>query len=435
MPSRRDFLKLTATTVAFGPFFSFPERALASQKTLKIAKWAHFLPEFDTWFASMAEEWGRQHDTRVSVDNIPVESVYALAKTEAKSGLGHDVFMFPWPPAEFQKDVIDHGPIYQMAAGKYGSIPQIAFKSTVNFKTKKFFAFADSWVPTPLLYFENDWKQADMPYGPLAYGSLRSGGQRVRTKAGVPCGLAITPTLEGNITAHTILYAFGGAMIDWRGNVRATARTVAALNFARQLYKDAGNPKELSWGPSGNVQAMLARKTSCTINNISLLRLAERQNPELAKQIMIEPPLLGSYGVTAFPHATNCSVVWNFSSNQPGAMQFLADMIDQSKTLYEKSLGCNFPAYPKTVPDLIVRLEHDSQADPRDKYKQLKDALHWTPNLGAPGFATPLWMESFNTFVVPRMFSRAIRGDLSPLDAARAAEAEIKQIAEKWKNV
>jgi len=38
--SRRDFLKLVAGAAAFGPFFLFPDRALASQKTLKIAKWA-----------------------------------------------------------------------------------------------------------------------------------------------------------------------------------------------------------------------------------------------------------------------------------------------------------------------------------------------------------------------------------------------------------
>ena len=85
--------------------------------------------------------------------------------------------ILPWPPAEFQEHAIDHGGIYQAVAGKYGAIPQMAFKSTVNFRNKKHFAFADSWIPTPLLYFEDCWQQAGMPYGPLAYGSLHSGGQ------------------------------------------------------------------------------------------------------------------------------------------------------------------------------------------------------------------------------------------------------------------
>jgi len=232
-----------------------------------------------------------------------------------------------------------------------------------------------------------------------------------------------------------MLYAFGATMTNSKGEVRIDARTTAALNFAKWLYRDAGTADQLSWAPGGNVEAMLGRKISCTVNCISLIRLAEREAPGLAKQIRIQPPLLGSYGVTAFPQVTNCSVVWEFSKNQGAAKQFLADMIDQSKTAYEKSQGCNFPAYQKALPNLIARLQNDPHADPPSKYRELKDALHWTPNLGAPGIVTPAWMEAFNTFVVPKMFRNAVTGELSVMEAARAAETEMKQIAEKWKDV
>src|SRR6202030_333199 len=84
--SRRDFLKLAAGAAAFGPFFLFPECALASQKTLKIAKWAHFLPEFDQWFVNvLAKDWGRQNDTNVIVDIIPVEQIRDRAFVEVRS--------------------------------------------------------------------------------------------------------------------------------------------------------------------------------------------------------------------------------------------------------------------------------------------------------------------------------------------------------------
>lgn len=434
--SRRDFIRLAAGAAAVGPFFAFPDRVSASRKKLTVAKWAHLVPEFDPWFESMAKEWGKQHDTLITVDHVPVEQVWARATAEVKAGRGHDVFMFPWPPAEFHQHVIDHAEIYQTAAGKYGSIPQISFKSTYYFKTKKHFAFADYWIPSPLHYFEDCWEEANMPLGPVHYGSLRSGGQRIRAKLGIPCGLALSSTLEGNISLHTLLYAFRGKILDYAGNavINKTAFTTEALKYAKALNQDAGTPDQLTWGPSGNVQAMLARKTSCTTNAISLLRAAEKGNPELARKMRLQPPLHGPYGITAFPHATNCSVVWNFAKNQTGAKQFLGDLIDSSRTGYEKSLGCNFPTYPKTVPDLIVRLENDRQADPPGKYARLKDALHWTPNLGAPGFVTPAWMEVFNTFVIPKMFASCVRGELSAEDAARAAEAEVTRIAEKWKD-
>jgi multiple sugar transport system substrate-binding protein len=155
----------------------------------------------------------------------------------------------------------------------------------------------------------------------------------------------------------------------------------------------------------------------------------------VAAKIRISPPLLGSAGILAFPHVTNCSAVWNFADNQDGAKQFLIDLIQNSTTAYDKSEGCNFPFYQVTVPDLIIRLERDPHGDPPYKYKDLRDALYWTRNLGFPGYANPVGMEVFNSFVVPKMFISVVNGDLSPEDAAHAAEAEVLRISDRWKQV
>jgi multiple sugar transport system substrate-binding protein len=83
----------------------------------------------------------------------------------------------------------------------------------------------------------------------------------------------------------------------------------------------------------------------------------------------------------------------------------------------------------------ITRLSKDSNSGPSLKYTHLKDALYWTRNLGHPGFATPEAMEVFDTFVIPKMFASVVKGDLSPEDAARVAEKEVKRIYDKWKQV
>ena len=433
---RRDFVKLAAAATAVGPFFLFTGRTLATQKTLKIAKWAHFLPEFDSWFESMATDWGHLHDTKVTVDEIPVEKISAAANTEIKAGKGHDVFMFPSPPAEYHQHAIDHSEVYQTVASKYGAIQQLAHRSTFNLKNKTYFSFADFWAPSPLQFFQDYWAKVGMPYGPVHYGSLRGGGKKLRDQLGIPCGLAFTPTLEGNVTLHTILYAFRAWLLDGSGNVlfNKNGFAVGALKYIQALYQDSGTPDQLAWGPGGNVQAMLARKTSSSTNAISLLRAAEKQDPQMASKIFLQPPLIGTngVGVTALPHVTNCSVVWNFSQNQEAAKQFLGDLVDTSRTGYENSLGCNFPIYPKTVPDIIVRLSKDPQANPPYKYTALKDALHWTPNLGVPGFATPAYMEIFNSSLVPRMVQSVLKGQSSPEDAAAAGAAEMQRIVDKW---
>ncbi len=438
--SRRDFLRLTAAAAAAGPLLLRAGRAAPPKplkRTLKIAKWSHFLPEYDAWFAGvLAKEWGERHDVEVVVDHFPAEEIKARAAAEAAAGNGHDIFMFPWPPAEFHRHVIDHAEIYQAVSFRHGSLDRLGHKSTFDPKTRKYFAFTDFWTPAPLHYYADQWAAVNMRLGPLHYGSLRSGGRRLRDKLGMPSGLALTPSLEGNITLHALLYAFGAHVLDADGAVLINrgARTVAALRYVKALHEEAGAPEQLAWGSGGNALAMLAGKSSCTINAISLLRTAEKEAAEKAGRIRLSPPLLGAAGIVAVPHATNCSVVWRFAENRDGAKQFLSDLIDSSKSIYEQSRGANFPIYQKTVPDLIVRLENDPYGgDPSYKYKELKDALHWTTNVGFPGFASPAVMEAFTTLAIPRMFLSVVKGEASPEEAARAAEAELQLIANKWK--
>lgn len=209
------------------------------------------------------------------------------------------------------------------------------------------------------------------------------------------------------------------------------------LEYLQALCQQSGTPEQLTWESGGNVKAMLAHKTSVTFNAISLLRRAEKQDPAVAKNIMLQPPLIGQsgIGVTALPHVTNCSAVWKFSPNQEGASKFVADMVDSSRTGYEKSLGCNFPIYPKAVPDLVIRLGKDAQANPGYKYLALKDALHWTRNLGVPGFASPAFMEAFNTSVIPKAVARVVKGEQTGTEAAASAAAEIQKIVDKWNKV
>src|SRR5215469_14417832 len=438
--SRRDFLRLAAGTAAFGPFFRFPDRALTGQKTLKIAKWAHFLPEFGEWFVKdMAPDWGKRNDTKVTVDVIPVEEIRNHAFAAVKAGQGHDLFIFPWPTAEFCQHVIDHGEIYQAVASRYGAIQQLAFLSTFNSKAKTHFAFADFWIPSPLHFFEDYWGEIGMPLGPVHYGSLLGGGQKIRNKFGVPSGLAFSPTLEGNVTLHTIFYAFRAWIFDPGGSVvfGKNAFAVNALKYIQSLYQSSGSPEQLTWSSGGNVRAMLAHKASSSINGISLVRKAERESPETAKKIRIQPPLIGNngMGVTALPHVTNCSAIWKFAKNQELAKKFAGDLIDSSRTGYERSKGCNLPIYPKTLPDFVLRIAKDLRADPPYKYAELQDALHWTPNLGVPGIATPAYMEIFNSSVVPKVVTRVLNCEQSPEDATAAGRAEIQRLCEKWKQV
>src|SRR5262245_22551793 len=97
--TRRRFLRNTGLTLAAAgsaPVISAPfvSTALAQAKTLTIVQWAHFVPEYDTWFDKFAKEWGEKNKIAVTVDHIPVQNVPARAAAEASAGSGHDLFGF-----------------------------------------------------------------------------------------------------------------------------------------------------------------------------------------------------------------------------------------------------------------------------------------------------------------------------------------------------
>lgn len=434
-PSRRDLLWLPAAGVNLSPLL-LSRQARAQQKTLKIAVWTHPVTGYDSWFEGVyANQWGERHDTRVTVDRFGSNQISAAASAEVKAGEGHDLFMFPWPPAVFHQHAINHREVYEAVSYRHGNLPEFAHKSTFHPRTKQYFAFADSWTPAPLHFWQDLWAEANTPLGPSTYDTLRAGVRKIRLAHGVPCGLSLARGLESNITLQSILWGFRTGFQDVDGNVsiNSSYMTIQALKYVKALYEDTKSPEALAWGPAGNVQAMLARKVSCTINGIGLLRTAEAQTPDLASNILLRPPLLGPAGILGAPYVTSCWVVWNFARNKAGAKQFLVDLIDNSRIVFEKSQSSNFPTYQDTVPDLINRLAKDPNGGPFRKYWELKDALHWTRHLGYPGFTTPEVMEVFDTFVIPKMFASVVTGDLTPEDAARAAENQIKRIFDKWR--
>ena len=205
MLTRRKFASLGATALTAG--FLFPHRALAQRKTLRIGQWSHFVPAYDKWFDdTFAREWGAKHDTNVIVDHIAATEVNARAAAEAAAKSGHDLFMFLSPPAAYEQQVIDHREIYEEVQRRHGKPVELAIRSTFNPKTKKFFAFSDSYVPDPGNYRKDLWSKAGYPNGPDTYHDLLAGGRRIKEQFGNPVGIVLSQELDTNMAMHAILW-------------------------------------------------------------------------------------------------------------------------------------------------------------------------------------------------------------------------------------
>ena len=435
---RRDFLKITSTGalgVAAGPFFLFPERAQAQQRTLKILQWSHFVPGFDKWFDGVfAKQWGEKHNTNVTVDHITAREVNARGAAEVSAGKGHDLFLFQFPPAAYEKQVIDLTDLYQEVQRKHGKVISLGHRSTFNPKTKKYFAFSDSYVPFPGNYRKDLWEQAGFPLGPDTYDDLRAGAKKIRDKSGNPCGIGLSHDNDTSSAVRAILWSFGGSDQDENGNVAINSKqTIEALKFMRALYQESETSEVFTWDETSNNRAMLAGKISYTMNAISITRAAEKDNPEMSRKIWLSPALKGPLRRIAPETLMNHYVIWEFAENKEGAKQFLVDLIDNFGAAFRASESYNLPCFPSSVPSLKEQLSNDPKASPPDKYKFLATALDWTTNIGYPGYATAAIDEVVNTFVLPTMFAKVARDEMSAEDALRATEREIRRIFDKWK--
>jgi multiple sugar transport system substrate-binding protein len=199
------------------------------------------------------------------------------------------------------------------------------------------------------------------------------------------------------------------------------------------LYQDTETPEVFTWDPSSNNRAMLAGKVSFVMNAISITREAENKKMDIANKIMLSRALQGPVRRIAAEHVMDCYVIWKFAENIAGAKQFLSDYIDHFAEAFKASQWYNFPCFPSTVPDLKQQIQNDPVAEPHDKYKVLADVLDWATNIGYPGYASAAIDEVFNTWVIPTMFAKVARNEMSPEDAAKAAETEIKRIFERRK--
>jgi multiple sugar transport system substrate-binding protein len=436
--TRRDFVRAAGTALAAGtlPGVACRRRvAKPGRKTLKILQWSHFIPGYDQWFDNVfTKQWGERNNTAVTVDHMASTEVNARGASEAAAGKGHDLFLFLSPPAAYEDQVIDHAEVVEAVERKHGRMIPLAERSTRNPRTGKRYAFSDSYVPDPGNYRMDLWERVGLPAGPDTWDELRRGGARIKRRFGNPVGIGMSQEIDSNMALRGLLWSFGGAEQDEDGNVTIHSKeTIAALEYARALYKEAMTPEIFTWEPASNNRMILAGRASFVCNAISVTRTAERENPEMSGKIGLTRALRGPARRITAEHVMNCYVIWKFAENRDGAKQFLVDLVDDFQTVFRQSELYNFPCFPATVPDLSEQIARDEKAQPPGKYSVLRDVLDWSTNVGYPGYANAAIDEAFNTFVIPTMFARVARELATPEEAARAADRELRRIFAKWR--
>jgi multiple sugar transport system substrate-binding protein len=422
-----------ALAAGIGARIIIPGRASAQQKTLKVLQWSHFVPGYDKWFNdTYVKEWGAKHNTNVIVDNIGLAEINSPAAAEVAAQKGHDLYMFVSPPPMYEDQAIDHRDIYEECERKYGKALDLAIKSTYNPKTKKFYAFVDSYVPDPINYRKDQWDAVGTV--PDTWEDIRRGGRKIKLLHDKPVGVGLAPEHDTNYAMRAIMYSFGASEQDAEGNpILKSKETLEVIKFVKALYEETMIDEVLTWDASSNNRFMLSEQGSLAVNPISITRTAENQKLPVAGNLWLARAAQGPVRRLGPYALMDGHVIWKFAENIDGAKQFLVDYIGNFRQGFLASEFFNFPCFPQTVPDLKTLLARDDKANPLDKYKALEDALDWVTNVGYPGYANAAIDEIFNTWMIPTMFAQAATGKLSPEEALHQANTQVQGLFQKWR--
>ncbi len=419
------------TAVAGAPQFVKKEL----KETLKIIQWSHFVPAYDKWFDNVyIKRWGAANDTEVIVDHINQADIPARAAAEVAAQSGHDIFFFLAPPAQYEDQVIDHKEIVAEVTKKRGKMTDLAYRSTYNPRTKKYFAFSDNYVPDPANYRTDLWGEIGMK--PNTWDDVLRAAPKLKDK-GNPIGIGMSNEIDSNMALMALMMCFGSFIQNEEQRVVLNSKaTRDVLAFGAELFKQGMSNEIFAWTAASNNQAMLAGRLSLALNAISITRSAELINPDLAAKIELLPIPKGPNGRLGLEHVMGCYVIWKFAANKKMAQKFLADLEKKYIGAFENSKFYNFPTWSKSVPNIPRRLERDAVAKPAGKYKVLGEiAEKYTNNVGYPGFANAGIDEMFNKFLIPQMFAEVAQGKRTPDDAASEYDRQIREIFQKWRDL
>jgi len=417
-----------------GPL-KFKDRHLKGD--LKILQWAHFVPAYDQWLDSTyIKQWGEKNDVQVKVDHINNALLPASAASEVAAQSGHDLVQFLFPPSALEKQTLPLNDIVQEVTKKLGKMSDVAYKSSYNPKTKRYFGFADNYVPDPIQYRKSIWFNAGV--APNSWDNVRKASATLK-KVGHPVGLGMSNELDSNMFLMSLLYCYGASLQDANGNPSINSKgTIEALKVMKEIYQNGESDEVFAWTAASNNQAFLAGRLSLAVNAISIARSAEDSgNTALSDDTWLAPIPRGSVRALGNEHVMGVFFIWKFAQNKEAAKQYLVDQQLGYRDHFIQSKFYNFPGWTNAVKGGFKAMNKLAAADthkPRGKYTILTTiAQKYTTNVGYPGYANAAIADIFNQFLIPQMFAQVAQGKMSPEDAARSMQGQFRTIFAKWK--
>jgi multiple sugar transport system substrate-binding protein len=421
--NRRGFLQTTAGgLVGLAGILAFRQPpAMAQQREISLLSWNHFVPASDDKLREQAATFSKQPGVKVRIDTIAHLQIPSKLAAEVQTQSGHDITILQRSHTYlYKKHLASVTDLAENLGRKHGGWYDFA----------RDYCFVDgNWIGLywlfgtfPGLYNKAHFDAAGLK-APSTWDDLLQAG-RVLKKQGHPVGIAISQCADANTTFWSILWSYGGKVVEADGKTVAmrTPEMKATLEYYKALYDGAMTNEVLSWDDASNNRCVVSGHCSWIHNPISAYETARTKNMPIHNDIYLHSTPAGPAG-RYWGMGGGSLGIWKFSKNIDLAKEFLAYLFEEKNysDWIVASNGFNHPALRSYETHPIW------QENPKFTFLP-KEAQYGRPR-GWPAKPNEYIQIIEDSYVLPNMVAKAVTG--TPIDQAiQWGEDQVRKIME-----
>ena len=420
MTTRREFLSTSLAAAAGATLPAWP--AGAAPKSMSVVHESSFIKGFDEFFVkTLAPEYEKLTGIKINYEPVSVGSMLTRLTTivETKSG-PEIVHTYSNQPHLFDHGLVDVTDVAGEIGKKLGGWHDNVYDAVVVHKKWKALPWGNIGQ---LEVYRTDWfKEVGVTKFPETWEDLLAAG-RLLKKKGHPFGFELGHGFGDNHGwLYPLLWSYGGREVDRDGKTVLidSDETARAVDFCRRFFTETMLEDVLGWTDVNNNKAFFGEQISCTNNAMSILIVAKRDFPEMAK---VTDHALNPQGPKGRYHLlqVQAHAIAAHAPDPAAAKAFLRWLYDDKQLSAWLVAGDAYYA-----PFLHAYDNHPMwNADPR--YLPYKESVKTSRVHAWPAPQGHASAESVAKYVIVDMFAKACQGE-STKNVIATAASQLRQI-------
>ncbi|HKV13889.1 MAG TPA: ABC transporter substrate-binding protein [Reyranella sp.] len=419
--SRRDLLRIAAGGALAPMIATVP--AGAAPMPLTLLHESSFIRDFDAFFKNkLAARYEKETGTKIDYALASVGSLQTRVSAVLETGSGADIVLnaFNWPFLYDQKyvDVSDIAEEIGKAQGGWYDVAREAVVVNGKWKAIPFGNIGQ------IMNYRIDWfKEVGFDKFPETWDELLEAGIKLKAK-GRPFGFELGHGFGDNHGwVYPLMWSFGAHEVDADGKTVTVDSDEMArcVDFARNFFQKTTLEDCLGWTDVNNNKAYLSQQISCTNNAESILWVAKRDFPEIAK---VTGQALNPKGPTGKRfHILNPwshSIVTS-SKDVEGAKKFLRWLMQPDQ------LGAWYASADSYYAPFLHAYDNAEFWSVEPRNLPYRDSIETSHLPGWPAPVSRPQAEVIAKYVIIDMFAKACSGNATK-DVIKTAQTQVKQI-------